>query len=260
VDSNETRNLLTKVRKGKLSVDAAMERLRHLPYEPLGFAAIDHHRSLRQGHPEVVYCDGKRPEQILEIIRRMVAAGNPVLATRADPALYPAVKRIDAGAVYHELARMITIPKRNHRARPSRSKSAGGVLIITAGTSDIPVAEEAKITLDFLGSRTDAIYDVGVAGLHRLLDQRARIRSAHVLIVVAGMDGALASVVGGWAGQPIVAVPTSVGYGASFRGLAALLTMLNSCAAGVGVVNIDNGFGAAVLAHRIIALTRGRRP
>jgi NCAIR mutase (PurE)-related protein len=185
----------------------------------------------------------------------MTAAGHPVLATRATPRLFQAVKRMDRRAVYHDPARAITIQKRTQPDRSQRSKAAGGVLILTAGTSDIPVAEEAKVTLEFLGDRVETVYDVGVAGLHRLLDHRSRIEAARVLIVAAGMDGALASVMGGWVDKPIVAVPTSVGYGASFGGIAALLTMLNSCAAGVAVVNIDNGFGAAMLAHRIIRTT-----
>lgn len=254
MDSEATRKLLTRVKKGTLSVAAAMTRLRHMPYEPLGFAAIDHHRDLRQGHPEVIFCEGKRPEQVLAIIRRMVAAGHPVLATRATPRLFQTVKRMERRAVYHDPARAITIQKRTRPVPARRSKPAGGVLIITAGTSDIPVAEEAKVTLEFLGERVETIYDVGVAGLHRLLDHRSRIEAARVLIVAAGMDGVLPSVIGGWVDKPIVAVPTRVGYGASFGGLAALLTMLNSCAAGVAVVNIDNGFGAAVLAHRINTL------
>jgi len=240
-------------------VDAAVKRLRHLPYEPLGFAAIDHHRALRQGHSEVIFCEGKRPEQILAIIRRMVAVDSPVLATRATPGLFQAVKRIDSRAVYHDPARAITIQTRNRPRRPRRSEATAGVLILTAGTADIPVAEEAKVTLEFLGRRIETVYDVGVAGLHRLWDRRARIEAASVLIVVAGMDGALASVVGGWMDKPIVAVPTSIGYGASFGGVAALLTMLNSCAAGVAVVNIDNGFGAAVLAHRMMDIGGARR-
>ncbi|MBI3610290.1 MAG: nickel pincer cofactor biosynthesis protein LarB [Nitrospirae bacterium] len=255
MDSEATRTLLAQVKKGTLSVDEAMKRLRHLPYESLGFAAIDHHRSLRQGLAEVIFCEGKRTEQVLAIIGRMMAAGSPVLATRAMPELFRAVKRIAQRAIYHEPARAITIPKRGRRDLPSPYSPHGQILLITAGTSDIPVAEEAKVTLEFLGDRVETIYDVGVAGLHRLLDHRSRIEAARVLIVAAGMDGALASVIGGWADKPIVAVPTSVGYGASFGGLAALLTMLNSCAGGVAVVNIDNGFGAAVLAHRIIKTT-----
>ncbi len=251
MDSIDTRKLLARVRKGTLSVEGAMKRLRHMPYESLGFAAIDHHRDLRQGHPEVIFCEGKRPEQVLAIIRRMTAAGSPVLATRATPRLFQAVKRMERRAVYHDLARAITIPKKARPDRSRRSEPAGGVLIITAGTSDIPVAEEAKVTLEFLGSRAETIYDVGVAGLHRLLDHRSRIEAARVLIVAAGMDAVLPTVIGGWMDKPIVGVPTSIGYGASFGGIAALLTMLNSCAAGVAVVNIDNGFGAAVLAHRI---------
>ncbi|MBI3995460.1 MAG: nickel pincer cofactor biosynthesis protein LarB [Nitrospirae bacterium] len=252
MDRDAIRKLLSHVRKGTLSVDAAMMRLRHMPYEPLGFAAIDHHRELRQGHPEVIFCEGKRPEQVLAIIRRMKASGRPVLATRATPQLFRAVKRIDRRAAYHDSARAITIQDKIRPDPSRRPKPAGGVLILTAGTSDIPVAEEAKVTLEFLGNRVETVYDVGVAGLHRLLDHRSRIEAARVLIVAAGMDGALPSVIGGWVDKPIVAVPTRIGYGASFGGIAALLTMLNSCAAGVAVVNIDNGFGAAVLAHRIL--------
>jgi hypothetical protein len=255
MDTDDTRNLLAQVKKGTVSVETALKRLRHMPYEPLGFAAIDHHRSIRQGYPEAVFCEGKRPEQILAIIRRMTAAGHPVLATRATLRLFQAVKRMNRRAVYHDPARAITISKKSGPDRSRKVEPAGSILIITAGTSDIPVAEEARVTLEFLGDRVETIYDVGVAGLHRLLDHRSRIEAARVLIVAAGMDGALPSVIGGWVDKPIVAVPTSIGYGASFGGIAALLTMLNSCAAGVAVVNIDNGFGAAMLAHRIIVTT-----
>ncbi|MBI3595969.1 MAG: nickel pincer cofactor biosynthesis protein LarB [Nitrospirae bacterium] len=259
MDSEDTRKLLAQVKRGSLSVDAAVKRLRHLPYEALGFAAIDHHRTLRQGHSEVIFCEGKRPEQVLAIIRRMVAVDSPVLATRATPQLFQAVKRIDPRAVYHDSARTITIQNRSRSNRSRRPGAAGGILIITAGTADIPVAEEAKVTLAFLGHRVETIYDVGVAGLHRLWDHRSRIEAAGILIIVAGMDGALPSVIGGWMDKPIVAVPTSIGYGASFGGVAALLTMLNTCAAGVAVVNIDNGFGAAVLAHRMMKIGQALR-
>lgn len=259
MDSEDTRKLLTQVNRGTLSVEAALRRLRHLPYEPLGFAAIDHHRALRQGLSEVIFCEGKRPQQVLAIIRRMVAVNSPVLATRATPRLYQSVKRIASRAVYHDSARAITIQKRNRHRRPTRPVAPGKILIITAGTADIPVAEEAKVTLEFLGHRIEAIYDVGVAGLHRLWDHRSRLEGAEILIIVAGMDGALASVIGGWMDKPIVAVPTSIGYGASFGGVAALLTMLNTCAAGVAVVNIDNGFGAAILAHRMMIIGQAHR-
>lgn len=252
MDSADLKRLLARLRKRTLTVEAALHRLRHMPYEQLGFAAIDHHRSLRQGQAETIFCDGKRPEQVLTIIRRMVAAGSSVLATRATPELFQAVKKIKPRAVYHDLGRVITIKNRIDPIRRKASKAEGYILLITAGTSDIPVAEEAKVTLEFLGRRVETLYDMGVAGLHRLLDHRSLLESARTLIVVAGMDGALASVIGGWADQPIVAVPTSIGYGSSFGGIAALLTMLNSCAPGVAVVNIDNGFGAAVLAHRIM--------
>ncbi len=222
-----------------------MQQLKVLPYEDLGFARLDHHRHLRQGFPEVIFCQGKSIAQITGIARRILASGCDLLATRATPEAYEAVRQLDERAQYNEQARMITLKVR------VKKPTAGIVLVITAGTSDIPVGEEAAVTLDMLGSRTERLYDVGVAGLHRLLAKESELAKARVIIVVAGMEGALASVVGGLVDKPVIAVPTSVGYGASLGGLAALFTMLNSCAAGVGVVNIDNGFGAGYLAHSI---------
>ncbi len=231
----------------------ALERLRTLPYEDLGFAAVDHHRSIRQGFPEVVFCEGKTQAQTLAIAKGLLKKGGPLLATRVSPAVAKALRRYDRRAVYHELARTVVIQSR----KPPRK---GEVLIVTAGTADIPVAEEARVTAEVMGSRVEVLYDVGVAGIHRILGRHERLRRARVLVVVAGMDGVLPSVVGGLVDRPVVAVPTSRGYGASFGGLAALLTMLNSCAAGVGVVNIDNGFGAGCLAHRINVLGERERP
>ncbi len=245
VNRSDLKALLEQVRGGDVGVAAALERLRHWPAEDLPFASIDHHRGLRQGQPEVVFCQGKRPEQVVAIVRRILAAGDNLLATRATPEVWEAVRAAVPGATYNELGRVIRVTARAPR------RTRGSVLVMTAGTSDIPVAEEAVETLRSLGSRVMTAYDAGVAGLHRILRHRARMRRARAIIVVAGMEGALASVIGGLVDRPLVAVPTSVGYGAGAGGIAPLLTMLNSCAAGVGVVNIDNGFGAAVLAHRI---------
>ena len=240
--------LLKQVRTGKTSPEAAAAQLRHLPYENLGFARMDNHRALRQGFPEVIFCQGKTVEQVAAIAGRILERHGTLLATRASLEMFEAVKAVAARAIYHPLSRAIVV-KHSRAAR-----AAGRILIMSAGTSDIPVAEEAAVTADILGSRVETVYDVGVAGLHRVLDQRAALEAARVIVVAAGMDGVLPSVVGGLVDRPVVAVPTSVGYGASFQGVAALLTMLNSCAAGVAVVNIDNGFGAGVLAHRINVL------
>ncbi len=242
------RRLLRQVRTGALTPGKAAELLRHLPYENLGFARMDNHRALRQGFPEVIFCEGKTAEQIGAIAARILDRHGTLLATRASPEAYEAVRHHAPHAVYHPLSRAIV-------AKPSpATRPIGRVLVLSAGTSDIPVAEEAALTAAVLGSRVQTAYDCGVAGLHRILDQQAALAAANVLVVVAGMDGVLPSVVGGLVAKPVIAVPTSVGYGASFHGLAALLTMLNSCAAGVAAVNIDNGFGAGVLAHRINAL------
>ena len=239
--------LLTRVRSGKVTVPVAMEQLRSLPFEDLGFASLDHHRSIRQGFPEVILCEGKTPAQIRGIAASLLKHHRPFLATRATPQVAVLIKRIDRRAVYHEPARIVAV-------RDLKRRLEGQVLVITAGTSDVPVAEEARITAETMGSRVETLYDVGVAGIHRLLGRQKQLTDAHVIVVVAGMDGVLPSVVGGLVDCPVVAVPTSRGYGASFNGLAALLTMLNSCAAGVGVMNIDNGFGAGCLAHRINVL------
>lgn len=244
----EIEKILKSVKTGRLSVEKALERLQHLPYENLGFARIDHHRHLRQGMPEVIYCQGKRVEQVVKIAERILDKKGDTIATRADRDVYEALKVLDKRAQYNEAGRVVTILHRK------KVETRGMVLIISGGTSDLPVAEEAHAVLDAFGSKVSSLYDVGVAGIHRLLDGREEIQKARVIIVVAGMEGALASVVGGLAAQPVIAVPTSSGYGASFGGIAALLTMLNSCAAGVAVMNIDNGFGAACLAHKINTL------
>jgi pyridinium-3,5-biscarboxylic acid mononucleotide synthase len=237
--------LLRNVSVGRMDVETALRRLKHLPFEDVVYAHIDHHRHLRHGMPEVIYCEGKTLGQVVGIAKRMLTAGSDVLATRANETIYKAVKKLDRRAVYHEASRAIVI--RRKEKKPTR----GVVLVLTAGTSDIPVAEEAAVTAEMLGSAVQTVYDVGVAGIHRVLSKREILDAARVVIVVAGMDGALPSVVGGLVDKPVIAVPTSVGYGAGFQGLAPLLTMLNSCAAGVAVMNIDNGFGAGVLAHRI---------
>ena len=241
------KKLLANVQAGKTSVKAAIARLNTLPYEDLGEASLDHHRTLRQGFPEVILCEGKTRSQILAIARSVLKRGGPLLATRVEPNVASSLMRLDRRAEHNELARTVVIQRR-------KSTPRGEILIITAGTSDIPVAEEARVTAGVMGSRVDVLYDVGVAGIHRLLDRHERLRRARVLVVVAGMDGVLPSVVGGLVERPVIAVPTSRGYGANFGGLAALLTMLNSCASGVGVLNIDNGFGAGCLAHRINVL------
>ena len=242
------RKLLEDIHHQRMTAEEGLEVLRHLPYEDLGFAQIDHHRGLRQGFPEVVFCQGKTVEQVCQIVQRIRSTGSDVLATRASHDMFGAVHEVCPEAVYHAQGRVIVVRSEG------RPRTKGMVLVVSAGTSDIPVAEEAVITAETLGSTTERLYDVGVAGIHRLLDRRAKLLQARVLIVVAGMEGALASVVGGLVDKPVIAVPTSVGYGASFGGIAALLSMLNSCAAGVATVNIDNGFGAGYMAHSINVL------
>jgi NCAIR mutase (PurE)-related protein len=239
------RDVLESIKQEKLSIDEGIELLRKLYYKDLGYAKIDDDREERLGYPEVIYCAGKTSTQILGIVKHMVSKGHNVLATHATEEIYKKVKRICSEAEFNALARTITIKFKEVKA------SEGYIAIVTAGTSDLPVAEEAFVTATMLGNRVEKIADVGVAGIHRLFDKIATIRGARVVIVVAGMEGALASVVGGLVDKPIIAVPTSVGYGASFGGIAALLSMLNSCASGVGVVNIDNGFGAGYLASVI---------
>jgi pyridinium-3,5-biscarboxylic acid mononucleotide synthase len=237
--------LLNEVREGKTGVPAALQKLRHLPFEDLGFAKLDHHRTLRTGMPEVIFASGKTTAQVAMIFERMANAGGNVLATRASREAYEAVKIVEPRAVYHEMARAITLKQ----AEPVPGK--GMVAVVCAGTSDLPVAEEAALTAELMGNTVELIADVGVAGIHRLLAQQNSLKSARVLIVCAGMEGALPTVVGGLVNAPVLAVPTSVGYGASFGGVAALLGMLNTCAPNVCVVNIDNGFGAACIASLI---------
>ena len=244
MDPSRLTKLLERVKSGKISISRALEQLRTLPYEDIGFASVDHHRSLRHGFAEVIFCEGKTKAQVIGIAREILKNSSSLLATRVSPDIARGLKRFDRRAVYHETGRTVTI---RHKKRSLQ----GNMAIITAGTADIPVAEEARVTAEIMGSRVQTFYDIGVAGLHRLLDRQELIRRARVLVVVAGMDGVLPSVVGGLMASPIVAVPTSQGYGASFGGLAALLTMLNACSSGIGVVNIDNGFGAGCLAHRI---------
>jgi NCAIR mutase (PurE)-related protein len=241
------KELLKSVSEGRVTPDEAAERLRHMPFEDLGFAKLDHHRSIRCGFPEVIFCQGKTTEQVVAIITRMTEHGHAVLATRAAPEVYEAVRALHPEAIYHKAARAIVL-----QGRQRCPKLEGLVAVVSAGTSDQPVAEEARVTAEIMGCRTEPFYDVGVAGIHRLLAHTEALAKATVVIVVAGMEGALASVVGGLVDVPVVGVPTSVGYGASFHGLAPLLTMLNSCAAGIGVVNIDNGFGAGYLAALIV--------
>jgi NCAIR mutase (PurE)-related protein len=228
----------------EVSVEEALARLRHMPYEDMGFAEVDHHRQLRTGFPEVVLGLGKTPEQIAAIAERLAARSDRLLVTRVDPGAYRAVKEKVPDAIYHAAARAVTLDR-------TREPKMPGVVVCCAGTSDLPVAEEAAVTAEIAGSVVERLYDVGVAGLHRLLDKLPALHSANALVVVAGMEGALPSVVAGLVAAPVIAVPTSIGYGASFQGLAPLLAMLNSCAAGVAVVNIDNGFGAGYLAATI---------
>lgn len=248
MDERALETLLRDVAQGRLPPSEALKRLRRLPFESVdAFANLDHHRLLRQGHPEFVYAEGKQPEQVAELVGRVVEAHGAALATRVSAEASAAVRARLPDAVYDATSRILQVG--GPLSLPAGTALAVGVL--TGGTSDVPVAEEAAQVAEFLGHHVKRLYDVGVAGLHRLLNQTAVLEEAQVLIVVAGMDGALPSVVGGLVGVPVIAVPTSVGYGASFEGLAPLLTMLNSCAAGVTVVNIDNGFGAALAAHRI---------
>ncbi len=242
------KTLLEQVKDGKVAVEDALQSLRTLPFEDLGFSKIDHHRQLRTGFPEVIFCEGKTVAHVKQISERILAAGHPLLATRATLDMYEAVKEIASEARYNALGRTIAV---------SESDAAGvsGILVVSAGTSDLPVAEEAAETAQMMGNQPERLYDVGVAGLHRLISNHEKLLTARVIIVVAGMEGALPSVVGGLVDCPVIAVPTSIGYGASFGGLAALLGMLNSCASGVTVVNIDNGFGAGYSASLINRLT-----
>jgi pyridinium-3,5-biscarboxylic acid mononucleotide synthase len=246
VNPRDLEELLRAVRDGRTSPEEAAERLKTLPWEDLGFAKVDHHRALRRGFPEVIFGGGKTADQVVAIVEKIAARGQNVLVTRASDEMHRALAARHPALVRHAAARCLTLVSSETRRLPGR------VAVVCAGTSDVPVAEEAAVTADFHGACVDRVYDVGVAGIHRLLDHAASIRLADVVIVAAGMEGALPSVVGGLVDAPVIAVPTSVGYGASFQGLAALLAMLNSCASGVGVVNIDNGFGAGYLASTIL--------
>jgi hypothetical protein len=244
MDTARVSALLRALQAGEVTVDDAMTRLRRLPYEDLGFAKVDTHRALRSGAGEAVFCLGKTPDQIVQILARLVEGHANVLATRADPVVHEAVQAAGIPVRYHPLARLLV-------ANPQPADGVGLVVVASAGTSDLPVAEEAAVSAEARGNRVERIYDAGVAGLHRLLAQHPLLLEANVLVVVAGMEGALPSVVGGLVDRPVIAVPTSVGYGVSSGGFAALLTMLATCVPGVAVVNIDNGFGAACLADRI---------
>ena len=245
VDEIKIRELLTAFYENNMSMDEVLGALKFLPYKDLEFATLDLHRGLRQGHAEVVYCEGKSAQRVGVIFAHLLEHHGRVMGTRASSEAFRAVAEVAPDAVWHAEARIISV------ARTTQAVPAGELLVVAAGTSDLPVAEEAAVTAEFLGNRVGRLYDVGVAGIHRLLAHVERVGAASVIIAVAGMEGALPSVVAGLASCPVVAVPTSVGYGASFGGLAALLAMLNSCASGVGVVNIDNGFGAASLASLI---------
>jgi NCAIR mutase (PurE)-related protein len=252
MDPLHLKAILHEVASGALPPDAAAERMRHLPFEDLGFAKIDHHRALRKGYPETIFCAGKTPAQVVEIATRMRAHGSNVLGTRVSPDIAEAVLAAHADATHNAVARTVSIVQ--HPPEPMD----GYIAIVCAGTSDLPVAEEAAVTCELFGNRIERITDVGVAGIHRLFEQRERIVAANVVIVCAGMEGALPSVVAGLVDCPVIGVPTSIGYGASFNGIAALLGMLNSCASGLTVVNIDNGFGAAAAAAAINRIANGK--
>ncbi len=245
MNADSIRKLFEQVRKGSLSPDQAVEQLRHLPFEDLGFAKVDHHRALRNGMPEVIFGQGKTPAQMATIFARLATHGGNILATRATEKQLAAVRNKVPKAEYREQARAIVLQ------RDKKKYGKGIIAVISAGTSDIPVAEEAIVTAEMMGNQVERLYDVGVAGIHRLLANRPSLARARVAIVCAGMEGALPSVVGGLVGVPVIAVPTSIGYGSAFKGLAALLGMMNSCASNVSVVNIDNGFGAGYVASLI---------
>jgi pyridinium-3,5-biscarboxylic acid mononucleotide synthase len=243
--SKELEDLLEQVKTGKKSVNDALESLKYFPYSDLGFARIDHHREVRTGYPEIVYCAGKTIEQVKEIFRVMSEREDNIFGTRADEKMYKAVKNLLPETKFFKEARIISIRRKEPEVPDTK------IAVITAGTSDIPVAEEAAVTAELLGNKVVRIYDAGVAGIHRLVDKLPEIRSCRVVVVIAGMEGALASVVGGLVDKPVIAVPTSIGYGANFGGVSALLAMLTSCSSGVTVVNIDNGFGAGFSASMI---------
>ncbi len=247
---DQIRDLLEKVRSGKIRVEEALEKLKVLPYQDLGFAKIDTHRELRRNYPEIIFCPGKTPEQIAHIAEQMWENKSTVMAVRANREVYQAIKNSLSEARYYEKAKIAVLGERKEKV------SSHTILVVSAGTADMPVAEEAAVTAEIMNNKVDRLYDVGVAGIHRLFDNKGKIFSANVLVVVAGMEGALPSVVGGLVSKPVIAVPTSVGYGASFKGVSALLAMLNSCAPGIAVVNIDNGFGAGYMASLINHMER----
>lgn len=244
MDNATVKKLLESVQSGSVTVKNALNQMKHLPFEDLSFAKIDHHRHMRQGIPEVIFAEGKKVQDVVRIARSMYKNSKQVLITKASKNIYTKLKM--KNAVFHPLSRTIAV-------RGTKEQN-GHILVLSAGTSDIPVAEEAAVTASFLGSRAETVYDVGVAGIHRLMEAKDSLHTARVIVVVAGMEGALPSVVGGITDKPIIAVPTSVGYGTSFGGLTALLAMLNSCVPGIAVMNIDNGFGAGCLAHKINTL------
>ncbi len=246
VQLEKLKRLLQEVQQEEVGIDEAVNKLKNLPFEDLGHTKVDHHRSLRNGYPEVIYCEGKLVSEITEIAKKMIAKGSNVLASRAEQDVYAALKEVDDDFVYHQRAKLVTLEQNKI------SKSDSKILVVTGGTTDIPVAEEAAITAEMLGSTVNRLYDVGVAGLHRLLGNLEQLEEANVIIAVAGMEGALPSVVSGLVDKPVLAVPTSVGYGANLDGMTAMLAMLNSCASGLAVLNIDNGFGAGYLASTII--------
>ncbi len=237
--------ILKDYKAGRIDLAAVLEKMRGLPYEDLGFAKIDTHREIRKGFPETIFCQGKTHDQVLSILTAMMKHNKNILLTKATKTLYDVIKKRHPNTMYNKQAKTIVVQQYNQK------RKKGKILILTAGTSDIPVAEEAVVTAELLGNKVEKIYDIGVAGVHRLFDIKEKIFSANVIVVVAGMDGALPSIVGGLTSKPVIAVPTSVGYGASFKGVAPLLTMLNTCAEGVAVVNIDNGFGAGYFASLI---------
>ncbi|MCJ7656931.1 MAG: nickel pincer cofactor biosynthesis protein LarB [Candidatus Atribacteria bacterium] len=244
MDKEEIKRILQQFKSGQMEIKEVLDKLKHFPYDDLGFAKIDSHRQLRKGFPEVIFCQGKTIEQIIKIAKRIKETGGKIVATRATPEVYREIKKIIPELTYFKEARIVAVEEK-------KKVSSKYILVVSGGTADIPVAEEAAVIAELMGNRVERLYDVGVAGLHRLLTNSKKLLAANVLIVVAGMEGALPSVVGGLADKPIIAVPTSVGYGANFQGFSALLTMLNSCAPGLAVVNIDNGFGAGYMASLI---------
>lgn len=244
MNKKEIEKILQQFKSGQIEIEEVLGKLKHFPYDDLGFAKIDNQRHLRKGFPEVIFCQGKTLEQITKITKRIKETGGKIVATRAVPEVYQGIKKVISEVTYFKEARIVAVEE-------EKKVSSKFILVVSGGTADIPVAEEAAVIAELMGNRVDRLYDVGVAGLHRLLTNSKKILAANVLIVVAGMEGALPSVVGGLVDKPIIAVPTSVGYGASFKGFSALLTMLNSCAPGLAVVNIDNGFGAGYMASLI---------